>query len=807
MEMLTEIWMTPMFLLQALFIVSSIFWISAVITETVMTSNAERSLIPSLRVGFGFLFSIAYFCGVWLVMSIQQGWGLLAVMLAIMLVMRWRSADNKNIARIVKQFANTYIKTFILFLVGSLVFFAPLIISGNYGPFTEGGGDITIYADSAKYLVEENRTALGGTSESVAAIVSNFKDAFTSKDVSQGSIETVDKNRMDPPAAEYQIYRLTRYITHYRLLYIPNAAYQFISHPTNYPVYFGIQAFLYVCILAAIWSLFYPFGIALARISVFTVACSYALISVFYNMYALQAMSIMISALFIAAIPTIRLFSWAGLRTYVPGLIYIWIFYVHFLAIVGFVLAGFTLFFKYPNTSDKIHSSILEKIIQLIIFSFGLLAIWYAMSATINLAVMMVHQFMQAGYFQSSAGAARKAFLGDSVPVFSLHWLTLAFGFLTQQNFYPFAEESAIINGIIKYIGIMAALFVLIAGSGIMLRVKSKKMYLLIYLLALLTVIVQLCIAQSTSYTQAKGVQNIIVYLYIVMLLPFVILVSSEARTKLKRITTIFCYALACFIFTLFAARMTYTAKLAFGHDRSIIVESSYLSEVQKVLQQDNHAYVLVESRKSADLYLTAQPLYGNRMIPTKDLILLAYVGPYQNAKFKQVLGSDLITTSDLSHLWVMHAECKHKSKKWNIKHCMWEATKVDEQQIPAIFIFGAQYEKNYGNRSLTNNEKNLAMFSFIGNGSAMLLLPANGGSVEVTLQPRVPTDYEKLHAEISDRVKKGEFGKQVRLIAHGGNIKLNYIFPVSKASTLHTISQFTGEYWLNAKVNGKDVV
>lgn len=358
-----------MFLFQTLLVMSAIYWISALVAETFMTSSNENDLIPGVRVGFGFLLVTAYFAGAWIGMSVQQAWLLLMGLLSFIFIMQWFRTDKK-ILFICHFFVSKYLKTFILFLAGSLVFFAPLIISGNYGPFTESGGDITIYSDSAKLLVDEHRTALGANSKNVAIILNNFKMAFASRDIPIEPENELKSNLSDPPAAEYPNYRLNRILKDYRLLYVPSAVYQIISYPNNYPAYFAVQAFIYICILFAVSAFFRPFGSFFMSISVILVISSYALVSVFYNMYALQTTSILISILFIAALPIVPLFSFSGLRTYLPGILFIWIYYINFLSIIIPLFLYFALFVtpQKKDISEKV-DPVIKKVSLLIIYS------------------------------------------------------------------------------------------------------------------------------------------------------------------------------------------------------------------------------------------------------------------------------------------------------------------------------------------------------------------------------------------------------------------------------------------------------
>jgi hypothetical protein len=88
-----------------------------------------------------------------------------------------------------------------------------------------------------------------------------------------------------------------------------------------------------------------------------------------------------------------------------------------------------------------------------------------------------------------------------------------------------------------------------------------------------------------------------------------------------------------------------------------------------------------------------------------------------------------------------------------------------------------------------------------------MLFMPAgSAGNVELLIQPQDESNYKQQLADISERIKRNEFGKNIRLRTDGKNIRLSYIFPKQASSALHTIVYLKGGYWLNVKLNNTDI-
>lgn len=796
-----------MFLVNAFIVISVVYWISAFIAETVLTSGDERSLHPGVRVGFGFLISLIYFSSVCLLMSVQLAW-MLGIILLSIYIYGVHGIPHKPKKEIMSHFITQYGKTFIAFFAGTSIFFLPLIMSNNYGPFTEGGGDVSIYSDTAKYLQDNHLNQLGLTSNSLADLERNIKEIFLPKSLTERAL-LFDKQLMNPPSAEYANYRIVMKRTMNYFNYIPYQIYGFLGSFTNYAVYYGIQAFTYFCLLSGVWCFFRQFGMKVAGLAILIIGTSYGLLSVFYNMFSMQAICLALSSLVIAALPLVRMRGWAGFRTFGCAVLYVWLIYIHYLSVLLPIILSVFLTQRECGRNPSIHkkrTSIFTIISTIIFLTIVALAIWVGSHWSLTFIKLLI-----SGAFDEKA----HTYLNDSLPIFSLQWLSFTFGFLSQQHFQPFAAEYAVVNYIVS-VGVTIGFIALLVGGILIAKVISskvilnskKKFYTTLYVTSILVVLIQLYLGHSSLYFQAKGAQNVLICLYLILLVPLALgSLASQEGLKIQFYMVFLSIALLLFLSTLFVARAVYTTKLGFTKDRSTILESSYFAEAKKIISADANAFVLFEPRKSADLYVGVQPFFKNRMVPTRSLAIQKELYNVDGWKKYLVLASDLIELNDLPHLWTLNSVCKEKSSMLHTYQCQWKAEKLLEQRIPKLLLFADDYERNFGQKQLIKNDIVPMTVSYLRNGTAMLFVPQNvGGNLEVIMQPRDEIQYVKMLQEITTRLKNGEFGKNVALTSDGLNIKLAYKLAVMHSSMLKLIAHSDKEYWLNVKLDNNEI-
>ena len=288
-----------MFLIHVLVVLSIVYWVSSLVGAIALSPREAREIPAIIKTGFGFFLTMIYFAVLWQITSIPIAWAVGFISLSLYGYGKYGNSAPAILAMKIKKYLNRYLMWYFKFLVGSIALLFPLIISGNFGPFTEGGGDVSIYADVAKLYTDEGLTSKGDSSD-LHNIKKNTLDLFH-VDTDAESRDKRETERaagfsyesVSPPTAEWGVNSIRSAQLMGPFLITPYGAYSFLSKKlSNYNVYYGIQTFLYCLILACAWSIFRVFGRVVAGISFFIFLASHGIASVFYNVYASQAFAI-----------------------------------------------------------------------------------------------------------------------------------------------------------------------------------------------------------------------------------------------------------------------------------------------------------------------------------------------------------------------------------------------------------------------------------------------------------------------------------------------------------------------------------
>lgn len=858
-----------MFYFQLMLVVSIMFWVSALIAETFLNSRFERSLPPSARAGVGYLLSVAWFASTLLVMPIQGGWALGAALWLLygLSLPGPRGSRVGSFKAIFKEYSRAYLGILLL----TNVFLLPLHLGRTYGPFTEGGGDVTVYADVAKYLSEHHEAAYG--LKDVLHDVRHFiKFPFSGRPDNLDSLAAVDPARENPPAADYQSYRFLGTRTFPSIQFSPTAQWEFLAGQTNYPIFYATLAFLYSSMVLAIWHFFRPFSRISAGLAVSFALASHGLVSVPYNVYFLQSLCLSICALLFLVGLKIPLKSWAGVRCFGIPTAIVMVGYAHYLVVITPILLA-TLFQILPRLNPcrpeaiELPAHDNKPGATIGIGAGRAQAAWRRLSRRLAAGCLfcfilfwtLVGSMESAAFFGpavtklvsrvvSRAALSKPAVnvaMGEAEVLLSWKWFEFFFGVRSQQHYLPFmtpaplavwGSAAAVICGFFILV-LNFSLFVVPVGAQIVTsrirRFLRRRMVgekeldaksphqtaCVLCVLCLLTVVVHHSIAQDSLYTQAKGAQNVLVVLYIGMILPFAfrkhVSLSMLGRANLRKIWPTFLFG---FAMSMTVPRFVFALCLGFGLDRSGIVEGSLFQESERILREDPEAFVAFEPRKSADVFLTTQPFHGARMQPTRHLALSRLEiqrlsdGQVSVLKDLQVVGSDFITPADLSHLWRIRARKTGThyffSKARHFSY-RWEAERLADSVHPKLVLFAHDYEVLLRERSRSKDEADGGWFSYVRNGAGMLFFPANteGYVLEVKMEPHGASTLSSMLTEMKDWARASLSDGSQTLEVSTRMITVSKRLEPSTQPQLLKLPKYWGEYWLNIRIDQKELV
>jgi len=846
-----------LFYFQLIFVFSVMFWVSALAAETFLTSPAERSLPASARASLGYLLLLAWFASTLLIMPIQAGWILGAGLWIV-----YALTLPKGFGRGPRQILKTYSKGYLGMLVLANVFLMPLHLGRTYGPFTEGGGDVSVYADVARYLTDHKEAAYG--LKDVLHDVQHFiRFPFSGRPDNLESLAAVDPRRENPPAGDYQSYRFLGTRTFPSIQFSPTAQWEFLSGQTNYPVFYAVLAFLYSGMVLAIWHFVLPFGRLSAGLAISLALASHGLVSVPYNVYFLQSLCLSICALLFLVGLKIPLRSWAGVRCFgIPAAI-VMVGYAHYMAVIVPILLAAALKIlprldrhcrgaEKPSSCTEVEVGTdrqeetwrraSRRLVGGCLFCF---IVFWTLIGSLESAAFFGPAVTKlvSSVVNAAAGSkpAVNAAMGEPEELFSWKWLEFFFGARSQQHYLPFmfphslavlGSGAAVICGLVVF-ALNFSLFLVPVGAQIVAsripwflkpeeasdKSRAGTACLLCVLWLLLVVAAHHAIAQDSLYTQAKGAQNVLVVLYVGMILPFAfqkhLSMIAGSQGSLEKIWLAF---LIAFVGSMTMPRLVFALCLGFGLDRSGIVEGSMFQESSRILREDPDAFVLLEPRKSADVFLTTQPFHGVRMLPTRHLVLSRLDiqrlkdGNVSVVKDLQVVGSEFITPADLSHLWHIRARkvgthyffsgARHYSYRW-------EAERLADSDRPELVLCAHDYEFLAKQRSRLEDGTEEGWFSYVRNGAGILVLPANsnGYAIEVKMEPHGSSSLGAMVAQIADPAQAGEFQKSSVLQAGQRIITLTRQLAPSTRPQLFWLPKFWGEYWLNIRIDKKELL
>jgi hypothetical protein len=848
------------FLFEFVVSLTVIYWVSSTVAEIVINARYERELPVACRLTVGYLVSVVWFAAAFKVMPIQWAWGLgVALLAAFACRISWLS-QSLVIASLIKR----YLKPYIWCLLLANVLLLPLHMGRTYGPFTEGGGDVSLYADVAKYLVDNNLAAFG--MDDLAYDIERFITDPTGGSVDNlESLARFSEIEGNPPTATYQAYRQASLQKYGSILFSTTAQWFFLSGSSNLPVFFAVLGFHYACAIMCIWVLFSRYGRVPATLATLLLCASHGLASVFYNVYLIQGLCLMISGLAIA-LPSPKSLGALYYKIVALCMTTVLAAYPHFAMIIAPLLLVSPLsrrllgkdssapFRTLTALGDERFSGddmvptthrVLSRAASAVFALFVL--VWLFTEATYgfkSFLPLVDALFVRMASILSSGSIldlseqlrAHLPYLGTSLPIFSTQWLSFLYGLLSQQHFEPLMHEPIAVSTLLPYAVIAGNIFLITSLCVAfyltwMTRVRwalSRRMRGLVstsvatWCLCVGVVALHHIVAQSTLYTQAKAAQNVIIVFYVGMLMPFAALYVVAIRSPYGRSFGRGLWGLATivgvFVVSLIWLRLTYASLIANGMGRSTILERSYYSVAEHIQSRDPDAFVIVEPRTSADTYLGIQPYSELRMLPSRFLSLSKQTNVVIERKWSGVsadfknLGSDFLQPEDLPHLWLVTANRKDELTTEQLRRVPgdeWVGEQLACVVDPRLLMFGHHVER-LPPGSITVNGGNAGSWSpfFFRNGSASIVMPPHGDLqiVEVVLKPASAEQFGQMAEEALFESDRSKYASMV-VDSVGSRIEIRFELPPSIDSYIVPLARFWGEFWMIVRVDKEEPV
>jgi hypothetical protein len=793
-----------MFVIACLGVLCVAYFTCALISQLLLDSPQEASLPASARVGVGALWLFTFFAAGWQLFSPAITWATGLVLLAAWLGRRLAVLAS---ARWWRDLVSQHWRTFAACVAIALIFFAPLASKQRFGPFTEGGGDVNIYADSALYLDARALSARGTPASTWADFEANVRevldstiDADLSNRRAMARYEAADAVELNPPSAENATYRAVVMRSFSPLLYAPYVAFAFLAGATNYHVYYGLQAFIYALVIVCGWAAFRRWGRAACLLYAALLLLSHSLVSIPYNTYSAQTIAVFSCVLLLCLVlHGLRPWTPAGVRTIAIPFVFMALSYAHYLSILV-PLAALALLVARDEPASA-PAGVPRGAVSWASFAvFGvllLLLLWGGSDQAVRfIRDNIVHRL----------GSAQNVFLGERAAAFSFTWLEWLFGFVSQQHVAPLAQEVVRVNQAIE-VGLGAVGVAAVAGTVLAVwrvreaRARAARFPADVGALLLLAAIATLHVfsAQAYVYTQAKGAQNVIPVIYACFVIVATMAVAGRRGPALTRAASYAALAaILAFALALAVPRAVFGWKLGMGQDRATILEPSFFEEARRVTNADPRALTLFEPRKSADLYVSVEPFFGSRVVPTRHLALQRVRVEGNGGRPQRLDASFFVQARDVPNIWFLAA---HRGGGGDT----WTASRVGEAGVPALFLFADDYDAERSARRVPGSAER-GRFSWLRNGSTVVYLPPGGPHrIEAAVMPVEASQLAALRDDLSKHAANGDLAN-ARIEERAGGFMLAYDLPASAEARMARVALFTGEYWVNVRVDGSEL-
>lgn len=677
------------FLLKLYFVFFIIFIFSFIVNLSINKLNSINKI--DTQISYGFILYSLWFLILFKFFDINKIGLIFFTIIIVLLIINIKSKLN-----FIQSNIKILGKTFFIYFTLYNIFLIPLLLSYKFGPFSEGSGDITIYANTVELFYKYNIPAFGyedftkKINEMLPFLNIPNKIIFLHYDL--------NLEKFNLPYPLYDSERLLG-LAHFPTGWFSPVAQWYFFFNDSTVVFFALLGFLY----ASTVYMFYKIVCNMSDnkfikiISLLLILSSHSLISIYYNFYLPQTISIFL-LIFLLRLYFDKEFKLSVFKIFVV---------LSYSSLTYFPFIGITLLISVANLSKYKQDEYRQYFKKTMSYWHILLVTVIFLFALFDLLIYLLPSIMKMYNNIGSPSERYLLYLSNPIDFFSMKFFSYLSGILSLQHFPPYTINNEYITLLI-YLNIVSLLIIL---SIIVLNFKKDFVlsHKLFFIVSGFILLIYIFLGKSFEYTLAKGLQYILLLIYLIIIY-FIVRTIDNHNSKYKRVLQI---SFLIFIISMLFVRIDYVKRIAGMEDRASTINYSEIKNLIRITNHNSNTIILFEPRKSSDVYLIPQLFYklGLKYLPTKDLSINSIDSNSReivpNVK-NDLISNDFIDDDVINNLYLI--KWNKQNDKFNI-HSFLDLDSI---------LSAHYYEKDF--REETINDKKL-LITYIRNGNILLNL------------------------------------------------------------------------------------
>ena len=800
-------------LLEIVFIFTGIYWISYFISLFITSSEDYKGIKIPLRITLGFIYFSFANAIFFKVFSIQ-----LSVCLGILLLVGISYIKNKNFIKDSFQyFKESYRHTifyflFYLFLLN--VFILPMHIAGHYTAFTEKGGDITIYSDVSKLLIDKKEPAFGledGIEDLISFITkpSDMKNSMTLFNFNGYR----DVKILDPPYAEYGAYRIAANRWYASSQLVLNSQWFFLSENSTF-LFYMVLAFIYSSTIALVFCFAFEKGMVVGILTVCLLFFSPSFISIFYNLYLMHVFSVMCIILSFSLIQKVN-FKSINIHSDL-FLVLLFLFSSYYMSVFIIILPYFIFIlsnakdihfydFSFKRGFNNAQKIILTTILLILLSWIFIDLLGTSLRKVISFIFQQLNETAEEKRFS-------KVFYGDAIPILSQKWFSFFSGLRSQDHYPPFIPSIPLIEKV-SQINLISFFLLIILSFINFIRsiIRGRTSYqTIIYTSSIVfTIILYAFISQNYLYMQSKSAQYNLIPLYFAIFLLNKDSIGIEYKFLGDKIIQFILLILIVLQIILFSIpRYYFLRNVAYSMNLSCVMEESFYEQTKNI---DKDSFTLIELEKPGCIYFITQPFFGKKMVSTKHLALQKLNAVFKDGSYYyEQMGdkgglnaSDFVDVDELAdriiYLYpekIIKTEVKDLGVKTEVE---WGKKKMGEIKSPELILTADLFEKNF--RTVVTDGKTKRIH-YSRNGAGLLFFPESQKEQVVTLEYKNAREETKTTIK-SENLKfkaKSKYVESINFLENPKYLQVKIQLKESKSPFLLHLPALDQEYLISVE-------